>query len=188
MYNEALQQLMLSRLSGYPADYLPKVNYSKFYIDSIETYLSKCGEYYKVFIDNGDVLSLQANNFDFTPVIQRLGENHSNFLFITSKPMENKTFGNIICSSEIIQSPYDSDLIENGYISKFCKLIVGRNSGPFVFSGTDENLNDRNKTFISFCHEQRVATFHINQRVLSKQIWSGVTDPEGVYKVIDKEL
>jgi hypothetical protein len=188
MFNGLLSSLNLPLLPGYARDYLPYVNYSKFHIKKVNEFFDKYKEY-AVFIDNGQALSLQADNFGFDHVIDRLADGHSGILFITSQPtICTINRGNVLTSSEIIQSPYDNDLIENGYVSKFCKVIVGKNSGPFVFSGTDANLFDKTKTFISFCYEAKVATFHVNQPVTSKQVWSGSTKEEEVYRIINNEI
>ena len=189
MHNGTLQKLGLESLPGSPRDYLPKIDYSKFYIEKVDEFFSKRTST-SVFIDNGLVQSLQANNFYFDPIIIKLAGEFKNILFITSIKISQQNLSNIIWSGDIIQTPksLDNDLMENSYVSRFCKVIIGRNSGSFVFSGTDENLNSREKTFMSFCYEKKVATFHVNQSVASTQIWSGVTDAFEVYSYIKSQI
>lgn len=188
MFNSVLDQLNLHNLPGTPYDYLPEVGYGKYYTSWIDRFIADMkysGDL--ILIDNGDVLSLQADNFDFEPIILRLADEHKDKTFITTKPL-NKIRLNVWYTGGIIKSPFDNDLIEIGYLARKCKLIVGRNSGPFVFSCTKENLNDVKKTFISFCYEARVATFHVNQAVQSKQVWSGSTDANDIFNVINNEI
>jgi len=187
MYNDALQKLGFGVLPGQPVDYLPKINYRVYDVDKIDLFFSQ----YKgktIFVDNGNVLSLQADNFDMDAVVLRLSVMYKNVLFITSQKIVGDSSQNVIWSGEIIQSNHTNDLMENSYLSRFCNVIVGRNSGAFVFSGTSENLFNSKKTFISFCYEERVATFHVNQPVTSKQVWSGYTDVESVCRVISNEI
>ena len=42
------------------------------------------------------------------------------------------------------------DLFEISYLSKFCDIIIGRNSGPYTYSETYDNYMDNTKTFLSF--------------------------------------
>jgi hypothetical protein len=42
-------------------------------------------------------------------------------------------------------------LNEISYLSTFCKVIIGKCSGPHSFCMVDENYKDKNKYFISFC-------------------------------------
>jgi hypothetical protein len=57
---------------------------------------------------------------------------------------------NIKFTSDIIKSTKDTDLLEISYLSTFCDVIVGKNSGPYVFCETFTNYNNPNKTFVSF--------------------------------------
>jgi hypothetical protein len=68
---------------------------------------------------------------------------------------------NIIFTDELILAEYDTtvlnswnkkrcDLNEISYLSKFCDIIVGKNSGPYIYCMTEENINDPNKTIIVF--------------------------------------
>jgi hypothetical protein len=187
MYNEALHKLGYHPLPDEPKDYLPVIDYSKFDTIGIDNFM-RIAKWWEgmVLVDNGNVLSLQANNFDFTPVLTSLSKQHPGKLFITTSPTYCRE-ENIWWTGDIIHSPYDNDLMEISYLSRFCDIIVGRNSAPFVFSATKENLNS-DKTFISFCYEARVATFHVNQSIKSKQIWSGATSEGDVFRVINNEI
>ena len=42
------------------------------------------------------------------------------------------------------------DLNEISYLSTHCDLIVGKNSGPFIYCLTQQNINNPAKRFISF--------------------------------------
>ena len=187
MFNEILSRLNFGVLPGIPIDYLPAIDYRFFDITNVNKFMADnkyCGK--KVLIDNGDVRSLQAYNFDFEPIILDLADSNKDNIFIVTSPIKAYR-SNIHYTGNVIKSQRDSDLMEISYLAKYCDVIVGRNSGPFVFSSTAENLNSK-KTFISLCYEQRVSTFHVNQAVRSRQVWSGATSRKEVFDVINNEL
>jgi hypothetical protein len=55
--------------------------------------------------------------------------------------------------TDLIQERIGSDLNEISYLSTYCDAIVGRNSGPFLFTNTKENL--ASKTFLAFSRDHR---------------------------------
>ena len=136
-----------------------------------------------ILISTGDVLSGQALNFDFAPIINNLSENFKNILFLTtSKMLDNKD--NLIQTGDITEVL--PDLLEISYISKFCDIIVGRASGPYCFTQTYENMIDKNKTFISFCNNELEGIFF--KECESKKIWSNNFTYDSMYEYIKKEL
>jgi hypothetical protein len=60
---------------------------------------------------------------------------------------------NVVFTNDIIKSN-ECDLNEISYLSTFCDIIVGRNSGPFCFASTKNNLKDPNKTFYAFGNKE----------------------------------
>ena len=167
-------------------DLLPKVNYSN--LQSSQKILSKITNYKNNFkkiilISTGDVLSGQALNFNFTPIIDNLSENFKDVLFLTTSRILS-TKDNLIYTGDITE--ISSDLLEISYISKFCDIIVGRASGPYCFTQTHENMTNKDKTFISFCHNELEGVFF--KECDSKKIWSNNFTYESVYEHIKKEL
>jgi len=119
------------------SDYIPVIDYSLFDIQKIDSFFSfiqkSC-----VIVSNGDVLSGQIHNFSMDPIIERL---KSFFTVVTTKDRKKKGeyyIGNIV-------GRYDEDLSELSYLSTRAYAIVGRSSGPYVFSIVKENFNGKLK-------------------------------------------
>jgi hypothetical protein len=107
-----------------------------------------------VLFCNGPTFSGQSKyNGDMQFEITSIAKTFRNILFITSQQI-NTTEENVISTSQIIKADR-CDLNEISYLSTFCDLIVGRNSGPYTFSCVKQNMMDETKTFISFhCNEK----------------------------------
>jgi len=128
--------------------YFPSIDYSKFNCEFIDKFLIK-DKNDKVLICNGPSLSGQSRyNLDMSEIIEPLSQECPDKTFILTKKFETNC-SNIKFTDDIINSK-SCDLNEISYISKFCNLIVGRNSGPFCFTITKENINDESKKFLGF--------------------------------------
>jgi len=129
-------------------NYYPFVDFNYYILDNVDDYVYN-NTNRKILISNGPGLSGQCEyNGDMADIIIELAEKHKNKTFITTQRIvHNKT--NIVCTEDIIKSD-TSDLNEISYLSTFCDLIIGKNSGPFCFSFNCENINDPSKTFIAF--------------------------------------
>lgn len=129
-------------------DYFPSIDYSKFDCVSIDKFVSDTKND-KVLICNGPSLSGQTRyNSDMSEIIEPLAQLYQDKIFILTKKFET-SISNIKFTDDIINSN-TCDLNEISYISKFCNLIVGRNSGPFCFAVTKENINNSDKKFLAF--------------------------------------
>jgi hypothetical protein len=133
---------------GNVEEYFPSIDYSKFDCNSIDKFISK-NTNNKILISNGPALSCQTTyNTDMSEIIEPLAKEYPNNIFILTKKF-NTSISNIKFTEDIINSK-TCDLNEISYISRFCKLIIGRNSGPFCFTVTKENINDEDKKFLAF--------------------------------------
>jgi hypothetical protein len=107
----------------------------------------------KIMFCNGPALSGQCEyNGDMREIVGTLAEQHEDKVFLTTHKLDN-TWSNVIYTGDIIKSDR-CDLNEISYLSKYCSLLVGRNSGPFCYVSTGENLNDPSKTFYAFGHQE----------------------------------
>lgn len=163
--------------------YIPDINYN--FLPNIENIKSKISDLKTKFekivlISNGDVHSGQSNNFDFTFVVNRLAHSKRNVLFLVTKDIET-TMSNVMNTSSITE--VIPDLLQIGYISNFCDIIIGRASGPFCFSHTKENFLNKNKIFISFCNNKNEGIFYQNQK--SKYIWHNKYDNDNILNLIN---
>lgn len=133
-------------------DYLPYIDYSKYDLANVRSFLDT-DDRPKILFCNGPAMSGQCEyNGDMSEIILPLAVEHPEITFITTKELE-KTPPNVKYTGNIIRSER-CDLNEIAYLSKYCNLIIGRNSGPFCFASTGENLNDPSKTFYAFGHQE----------------------------------
>lgn len=113
----------------------------------------------KILLCNGPSLSGQTQyNENMSKIIKKIAVKYKNITFIATEKFDiNLT--NVKFTEDIIQLE-GCDLNEIGYLSTFCDLIVGRNSGPFCFCGIDKNLKDPNKIFYAFGHNEKDCFYH----------------------------
>lgn len=137
----------LVNLSNNPFDFFPVIDYNQFYISKIPKSLGLC-----VLVCNGPALSNQATNFNLTNPVVNLAKRYPNIKFILTNVEGKKVSGinNVVYSGDIIAKSSGSDLNENSYLSTLCSVIVGRFSGAYTFSVTQDNLMDTHKTMLSF--------------------------------------
>lgn len=144
-----------------PAHYIPVINYSSFDVSNIDQFWQnnpKPG----ILFSNGAAMSGQSFQERLGEMVTQLADELPAYNFIcTARFPSNRS--NIIFTEDII-SPTDPqpgrgywndglpscDLNEISYLSRKCSVIVGKNSGPFIYCLTQENLADTSKTFISF--------------------------------------
>lgn len=164
--------------------YIPQINFSHVEKACIDKFCSDHPNK-KVFLSNGDVLSGQSYNFDFTPSLARLADEFPNITFIVShKTPINRP--NIHYTNDIININ-ECDLNEIGYLSTYCNICIGRGSGPFCFSHIKENFDDTKKTMISFAYGKYDAFWYLPEGGC-KQVWSNQFDDETVYNTIKREI
>jgi len=119
-------------------EYFPSVEYSRFNTSNIDNFLKEDTKK-KILLCNGPALSGQCEyNGDMVEIIDFLSAKYPDISFITTHKIDLNR-DSVKYTGDIIKSD-GSDLNEISYLSKFCDIIVGRSSGPFVFSNTKENI------------------------------------------------
>jgi len=132
--------------------YYPSIDYSKFDVTGYENFVKKYRRNSKILISNGPALSGQSlTNTDMSDILSDLAANFPKVAFICTKKFET-TCENIFFTDDI-QERIGSDMNEISYLSTYCDAIIGRNSGPFLFTNTRENL--AKKTFVAFSRDDR---------------------------------
>lgn len=133
-------------------NYLPYVDYTKYDLSNVHAFLD--ADYRsKIMFCNGPALSGQCQyNGDMKEIISTLATKHENKTFITTHKIDTD-LPNVFYTGDIIKSD-ECDLNEIAFLSKYCSLIIGKNSGPFCYASTGENLNDPTKTFYAFGHQE----------------------------------
>lgn len=125
---------------------VPDPNFSKFSIVGINDFVRRDSRR-KVLISNGKILSGQSAEFDFSPLIQAVARHYPDTLFIPTNPTDVH-LSNVVHSADIIKKN-GPDLNENGYLSTFCDVIIGRSSGAYSYAINRKNLRSR-KAFLGF--------------------------------------
>jgi len=154
MIYEEIYKFLNIKLNDDKNIYLPTINFD--FIDNkkfIELFF-KNRKNKNILICNGRVCSGQSTNESLEPFIVKLSKEFPNINFIFTDNSNKVEADNIFYTSDIINLGNKTDLNEISYLSTFCDIIIGKESGPFAFCTIKDNLNDENKTFINFCHTQ----------------------------------
>jgi hypothetical protein len=129
--------------------YVPFVNYGSVNKRDVHAFLV-ANPRIKVLFSNGPCHSGQcAYNGDMKPIIEEVAKRHPIMTFVATHKFDTEQ-KNIKFTSDIIDQTSGCDLNEISYLSTYCDLIVGRNSGPYCFTVTDTNTTNPDKTFYSF--------------------------------------
>lgn len=150
VFNFLSQQLNLN-LQLKPIKYYLgcKIDYSYYNITSVDNFL-EIEKRKKVLFCNGPCLSDQCDySGDLSEIIDEVSKIYSNIIFITTHDTK-LCQENIKYTGDIIGND-DQDLYEISYLSKFCYFMIGRYSGPFIFTNAIvENMFDQSKKFLCF--------------------------------------
>lgn len=185
MHNEILFNLNLKPLREDIFSYVPSIDYSYYNIESVDKFITEHSYQQKVLISNGNVHSMQAVNFDFTPVIKRLAKALPKILFILTEEA-NIIEDNVFFTQDIIYPQNGFDLNEISYLSLYCNVHIGRNSGPHVFTQVKENWLDSRKTSLSFTKVEEASHFIHNLPTQMEKCWSKSNSEEEIYNAMFK--
>jgi hypothetical protein len=167
-------------------EHLPTINFINIpnYGSIKEQILDLKNNYKKiVLICNGDVHSGQSDNFNMNQLIMKLSEDSPDRLFLITQNITHNS-SNITYINNITNIL--PDLLQIGFISTYCDIIVGRASGPHCFTHIKENLMDETKTFISFTNNHTEGKWFLESK--SKQIWTNVYNIDNAYNLINNEI
>lgn len=128
--------------------YLPETNWNSFDLSAANLYLHKIFGKPLIIFCNGIQQSGQSAMGPMTNTIHKLATKYPTHEFLVTYKLDFN-LPNITYTDDLFGSK-EGNLNQIGYISRAAKLIVGKNSGPFTFCHTKENLNDPNKNFLSF--------------------------------------
>lgn len=182
IFKRGLKETINYNLPGNPIDYLPKIYYQYYIVESIIKFLNEDNNFVKpkILISNCNVLSVQSHNFDFNPIINYLSEKFLDITFIiTNRVGRDIIKDNVIYARDITKT--ECDLNEIAYLSEFCSVLIGRCSGPHTFCFTKNNLMDKNKTFICLSREN----FGIIGMVKSTMVCSQNYDRDAIAALLE---
>jgi hypothetical protein len=150
---EYLNSLFLSDLKLKSIEeYFSFVDYSKFNLLNVNEFVNQFPQK-KILFSNGPCLSGQCNYYgDMSSIIETCAKKNEDKIFVVTHKF-NTDVQNIKFTDDILNLNR-CDLNEISYISTFCDIIIGRNSGPFCFSMTKENVLNPQKTFYAFGNKE----------------------------------
>lgn len=186
MHNDMLGVYNLGRLSREPKDYIPTIKYDAYNVAAACDFVMK-RRGRLIFVDNGKVQSMQAENFEFNPIIEQVAENHPDMTFIVTHEFETEK-ENIFDTTNLIGTYTPFDLNEVSFISLFCDVLIGRNSGPHVYTQVQQNVNASAKKLLSFTYQYTGSSFVVNTDVKIQKHWSAHTEKNMVIREIEKVL
>lgn len=128
--------------------YLPVLNKAFVEKENIDSYIKNLQDR-RVLVCNNVPLSCQSFRDDMSRFLIPIAENNPNVDIICTNKFKT-ILNNIKFTSDIIKSEKETDLLEISYLSSFCNVIIGKNSGPYVFCETFDNYNNPNMTMVSF--------------------------------------
>jgi hypothetical protein len=182
MFNRMLMKLNMKLgtkwfLPGPPTNYIPTTDFSKIAKEGIQCVNQFIMEHPgdTVLISNGEVQSAQAENFDFTPLVEQVSKDYPDKVFILTSPSPLRA-PNVFYTSEFIKTVDGVDLNEIGYLSTFCRVIVGRNSSPYVFCLLKENITNTATAFVAFNYSFPGAIF-VQTPMPCGRLWTNSPDP-----------
>jgi hypothetical protein len=197
--DDTCQDLYNFRLSDISEDvsvFFPSIDYAKLDLTNVRNWLNTHPNE-KILIENGNALSDQAINFPMGPIIDNLAQKHPDKIFIlTTHENINNSRNNIFFSDSITQKRSRTDLNEISFLSTQCNTIIGRSSGVFAFTLTQENLFQRKIKFFNFSNlvpekENKYALSYLLRDKVnynSTIISSNESDYNTIYQMIDGAL
>lgn len=139
------------KLTTNPLDYVPVTDWSKYDIAPVDAFVNThSGKRLHLFC-NGVVRSTQSKLDDLKSVVEDLAKHHPDDVWICTSAFETNT-PNIVFTDDILSSVAGGDINEIAYLSTKCNLIVGKNSGPFMFTHVRDNMWDNQKVFVALSH------------------------------------
>lgn len=192
MFNDTLRKLGY-KLSFQENAYLPQVDYSFFHTSIIDQFITEYSNTKKVLVCNGQVQSMQAENFDFVLPIRVLAAENPDILFLVT---DVSAYGavdlfrseNVIPTYQVIKAlewPDTFDLNEIAYLARFMDVIIGRKSGPFVFAHDKDVWYDGSKRSLSFTYQEHSSHFVRGNHLPLKKFWSPATQPKDVIQAME---
>ena len=186
MFNDTLREAGHQTLSKQVINYLPTIDFSTMETSGIDLFVKGHANRRKVLVCNGKVKSLQANNFDFAPVVLALANNHKDTDFIVASPI-GKYVDNVYLAIGITQVVDGFDLNEISYLAKFVDVIIGRKSGPFTFAH-NKDVWYSNKKSLSFTYAEHSSHFVQGNDLPLRKYWSPAETTEAVIRKIEGVL
>lgn len=133
--------------------FIPTTDWSKFDIAPALQWLE--GKDRIALFCNGLAQSCQSEIGLMEEIIRNLAQLNPDVSFVCTTKFSTEWFpytANIHFTDDIFAGVQGGDLNEIAFLSTKAELIVGKNSGPFMFSHVRENIFNPNQAFLSLSH------------------------------------
>jgi len=162
--------------------YVPEIDYSKFNTGPADDIVQHTKN--RVLICNNEAMSAQSSVGDLRNVIVTLATSFPQHTFFVTYRIPTN-LSNIIFTNDIFQQ--DNDLCEISYLSQFCDVIIGKNSGAHAHTWTKTNLLDASKTNICLSHANiDCMPYGLDYRF--NHVFSNNTDDQSIINLIASYL
>ena len=172
--------------------YIGKIDFSRFNTSHAAEFLEN-RKTKKILISNGRPMSKQSFKENMSDVVIMLSTEFPEWDFICTEKFKSSK-ENIFFTDDIIKEmPQEietpawcrpiCDLNEISFISNRCKIIVGKNSGPFIYCMTQDNLLNFDKTIISLNKDEHDSLLW-DLKFNSRYSWTNNFDSENIKNFI----
>ena len=162
--------------------YVPEIDYTPYNTKVADDFLSSVNRCH--LICNGAVQSTQSSIGNMQNIIETLATKYPNDAFVATELFETK-HTNIYFTDSIFQK--NCDMCEISYLSTKVNVIVGKNSGPFTYANTKQNLQDPSKKLICFSHKPE-DTLPYGLDFAADFIFSDTTNDTIAVEIIEKAI
>lgn len=168
--------------------FFSQIDYSFYDCQKIHDFISQHWRKRKVLISNGPAMSGQSGlNHDMSSYIDKIADDFPSYVFFLTKKTHIQK-PNVFYTDDIIpQVEPKCDINEISYLSTYCDFIIGRNSGPFLYTNTKQNLLDSTKTFLALSVLE-AESFPFGIKIPAKFVWSPDVDDNVVFNAIRNVL
>lgn len=132
-----------------PVSIIPSTIWERFEVDHVKKFVE--GRNQIALFCNGLVSSSQSIYEKMENIILPLAESNPNVDFVCTSTFDTtvEVPKNVHFTNYIFSEVQDGDLNEIAYLSTFSKLIVGKNSGPYMFCHVTDNIFRKDCSFLS---------------------------------------
>ena len=150
---------------------IAEIDREKFAGQWVDMFLNQGNWKYRILVSNGPVHSQQAyTNHNMAELLLPLIQKYIDVQWVFTAPTD-LTLPNVIHTNDIIPCEgLRCDLNEIGILSEHCDVIIGRNSGPFLFTNTRKNLENAGKIFLALGKKEE-ESFPWNMNVPARFYW-----------------
>lgn len=129
-----------------PLDYIPTTQWTQFEINAADDFISQYPNY--IVVCNGLVRSEQSDLGLMQNIITSLAEQYPDKQIVCTAKFTTET-PNIRFTDDIFSSTTNGDLNEIAYLSTCAEMIIGKNSGPYMFAHTRDTMFNPDIKFLS---------------------------------------